>query len=406
MNCLSSWGVASRLVALVTCACGVVLCTTTPAAAQESPALFNVSTRGNVGTGSDVLIAGLVIQGSAPRTILFRVLGPTLASFDVPGSLADPTVALYSGQTEIASNDDWESDAGSANTARDAGLAPPSARECIIVRTLAPGAYTAMVKGKNSTTGIALVEAYDLDTRASTAPSLSRVLNLSTRGRVGTGYSVMITGFIINGTEPRTVLINAIGGSLAEFGLSGVLGDPSLEIYNSSGQKIAESDDWLDSADFETIAKTGFSPRDPLEPSLWLTLQPGAYTAMVKGVNNAEGTALPELYEVRTLNNDVRFSPTSIGDRTGKLAYSTGSAAESIDLTFTGGAVASVNGGANGTYTYVAGDNFRGTLKVQASGYTLDGKLTFYRNKIAVFEGKLQKPGSANQDAGGVLVLN
>lgn len=367
--------------------------------------MFNVSTRGHVGTGDNVLIAGFVITGNAPRTILIRVLGPTLSNFNVPGVLADPTVGLYSGSNEIAANDDWETDASSADAARTAGIAPSNARECVLVRTLAPGPYTAIVRGKNNSTGVALVEANDLDTRASTAPSLSRVLNLSTRGRVGSGDNVMIMGFIINGTEPRNILINTIAGSLAEVGLAGVLGDPTLEIYNSGGQKIAESDDWIDSPNFESIARTAASPRDPLEAAVWLTLNPGAYTAVVRGVNGAEGIAVPELYELRSLS-DVRFTLTTLGERTGKLAFTTGTTAESIEIKFSGGAIATVGTGTAGTYSYVSTDNFRATLRVEASGYTIVGDLLFYRGNVAVFQGKIQKPGAANLDGGGILVFN
>jgi hypothetical protein len=394
-----------RRILLSACAAGALGGPCGLAQAQESPALFNVSTRGQVGTGDNVLIAGLVIEGSAPRTILFRVLGPTLSNFNVAGVLNDPTVTLYSGSSQIGSNDDWESDAASAQTARDVGLNPPSSRECVIVRTLAPGAYTAIVNGKNSTTGVALVEAYDLDTRASTAPSFSRVLNLATRGRVGTGDNVLITGFVLYGSQPRNLLINAIAGSLAEFNVSGVLQDPKIELYNAAGQKIAEDDDWISSSNFEAIANTGASPRDPLESSLWVQLNPGAYTAVVSGVAGGQGIAMAELYEFRSVGA-VRFSPNTLADRTARLVVNAGTSAETLELSFTGGAVAKVGTGANGTYTYTASDNFRGTINLDASGYTLTGNLIFYRNGVAVFTGKLRRPGAAEQDSGGLLVLN
>lgn len=371
--------------------------------AQEEPALINVATRGAVGTGENVLIAGFIIQGTTPRRVAVRVLGPSLTQFGVNGVLANPTLELNSGNTVIGQNDDWQSDAATAQTLRNINLAPGAAAESAVLMTLNPGPYTAVVRGKNDTTGVVLLTVDDLDARDNNGLNSSRTINLSTRGRVGTGDSVMIMGFIIGGSAPRDILVTAIAGSLAEYGLNDVLTDSKIEIF-SGNTKIAESDDWIDSPDFETIAKTGASPRDPLEAAVWLHLAPGNYTAVVTGANGEQGIALPEVDDVRQLK-DITFAPANLIDRTGTLAISTGSTPDSLNLAFIGSGSATVNTGTAGTYTYTPTSGFLSNVSVTASGYTVTGTLQFYRDKVAVFSGSLTKPGATKQDAGGVLVL-
>lgn len=371
---------------------------------QNPPALINVSTRGTAGSGDNVMIAGFIVQGSGPRTVAIRAIGPSLVNYGIQGTLTDPTLTLNANGTDLATNDDWKLDGPSAAALTAAKLAPSSDREAALVRTLNPGPYTVIVGGKGSSTGVALVEVYDLDGADNTAAT-SLISNLSTRGRVGSGDNVMIIGFIIGGSTKRDILVTAVSGSLGEYAVSGALVDPKIQIFTASGQKIAESDDWINSLDFDTIARTGASPHDPLESAAWLRLDPGAYTAVVSGVNGIEGVALPEIYDIRGLR-DIRFSPTTLSARTGKLAISTGASPEAFDFTFSTNGSATVNAGVSGTFSYTAADDFRATISVDASGYTLSGKLQFYRDKIAVFDGTLKKPGSNAQTAGGILILN
>jgi hypothetical protein len=383
-----------------------------PLAAQEAPALVNVATRGQVGTDADVMIAGVVVTGTAPRTLLFRVQGPSLTPLEVDGALVDPEIvitALTTGE-EIARNDNWRNNAAAdLALAQERGFTPKDDRECLVVRSVAPGGYTATVSGKNRTTGVALVEVFDLDTQASTAPSFSRVLNLSTRANVGSGSAVLITGFIIKGTAPRNILINGIAGSLSEFGLGAALPDSAITVVkiedDGTQTPVAESDDWITSPDFDVIARSGSGPRDPLEAAVYLrNLAPGTYTAILRGVDGSQGVALPELYELRT-EGTARFSLPTLAGRKGNLVYSTGTAGQTVAVSFAANGVAVVGTGAAGTYTYTVKDDFRADVSVTASGYTVTGTLQFYRGNMAVFEGKLQAPGTANQDAGGILVL-
>ncbi|PYV63953.1 MAG: hypothetical protein DMG97_36410, partial [Acidobacteria bacterium] len=158
-----------------------------------------------------------------------------------------------------------------------------------IISTLQPGNYTAIIRGVNNTTGVALVEVYDLDTTAS-----ANLVNISTRGFVETGDNVMIGGLIILGSTPEKVIIRAIGPELTAYGVPGALQDPTLELHDGQGNLIAFDDNWKDSQQTE-IAATGLFPADDRESAIVATLPPGNYTAIVHGVNGTSGVALVEV---------------------------------------------------------------------------------------------------------------
>jgi hypothetical protein len=158
---------------------------------------------------------------------------------------------------------------------------------------LAPGAYTVIVTGKDATPGIALVELYDI-----TPLSNSKLGNTSTRGFVGTGDNVLISGFIIGDVDSATVVVRALGPSLASYGVSGVLSDPTLTIYDSSGSLIASNDNWETDPNAIYVQKNGHTPPNALESALVLHLPAGAYTAVVRGANGATGNALVEVYHL------------------------------------------------------------------------------------------------------------
>ena len=260
----------------------------------DPPRLTNISTRGQVQTGSDVMIAGFVVSGANPKNVLIRALGPTLTSFGVPGALADPQIQLVrlSDNQTIATNDNWQS-AGNASVIQASGLAPSNPLEPAVHMQLQPGAYTAIISGVNNGTGVALVEAYEMDQPG------TPFINISTRGKVLTGSDVMIGGFVVQGTGSQTVLIRAIGPSLANFGVQGALSNPTMSLVRiSDNSTIASNDDWQTNANAAAITATGNAPTSPLESALLVTLQPGAYTAVVSGTNGATGTALIEVYKV------------------------------------------------------------------------------------------------------------
>jgi hypothetical protein len=248
--------------------------------------LGNISTRLNVGTADNVLIGGFIVTGPLLKKIMVRGLGPSLP---VPGALADPVLELHdgSGQT-IATNDDW----GTAENVQEitqSGIAPTNSRESAILATLAPGSYTAIVKGAGNTTGVGLVEAYDLNTHAS-----AKLANISTRGSVQTGDNVMIGGLIAVGQGSENVLVRAIGPSLA---LPNRLSDPTLELRDSNGGLIASNDNWRDTQE-AAIQATGIPPSDDHESAILTTLTPASYTAILRGANETSGVALVEVYSL------------------------------------------------------------------------------------------------------------
>ncbi|HEY2101958.1 MAG TPA: hypothetical protein VGH08_01780 [Chthoniobacterales bacterium] len=254
--------------------------------------LANISTRGLVGTGDQVMIGGFIIGGTAPKQVLIRAIGPSLVNLHVAGPLQDPILSLHDTTQEIASNDDWQSAANAGQI--PINLQPQDARESAILISLAPGEYTGIVTGKGGTTGVGLVEVYDLDPNSG-----SNLANISTRGFVGTGDNVMIGGFIAGGPSNGSaqLLIRAIGPSLANLGVNGALNDPMLALFDANGQKFATNDNWKDNQDGE-IQATGKAPIDDRESAILARLPSGSFTAIVSGVNNTTGIALIEVFNL------------------------------------------------------------------------------------------------------------
>jgi hypothetical protein len=256
------------------------------------------STRLHVETGQHVGIAGFIISGSTSRKIIVRALGPTLAQFGVPGVLQNPALHLFdSSNNLIASNDNWKS--SQQTEIQASGLALGDDREAAIVRTLAPGNYTAVVHGVNATVGAALLEVYDLD-----QSSASLITNISTRGSVGTDTNVMIGGFIVggglgtNGDGSSEVLVRALGPELTSFGIADALQDPKMELFDGNGNLLASNDNWRDSQQ-AAIQATGVAPGDDREPAILTTLIQGNWTAILRGKNNTTGVGLIELYRIQ-----------------------------------------------------------------------------------------------------------
>ncbi len=257
--------------------------------------LVNLSTRGWVGTGGSVMIAGFIIGGNAPKQVLIRAIGPALANAGVSSVLNDPMMTLTTVHGRfITENNNWQET--QADAIRATGKAPSNNRESAILTTLEPGPYTAIVRGVNDTVGNALVEVYEIN--APTVP----LANISTRGWVGTGYSVMIAGFIIGGNGPQQVLIRAIGPALAQANVPSVLNDPSITLTTVQGAFIAENDNWQQTQE-AAIRATRKAPEYPSESAILITLDPGPYTAIVSGVGNTEGNALVEVFQQADTSN-------------------------------------------------------------------------------------------------------
>ncbi|MDQ6625839.1 MAG: hypothetical protein M3Y69_06840 [Verrucomicrobiota bacterium] len=270
---------------------GVSVVVTPIASPSPAPQFANISTREFVQTGDNVLIGGFIVTGTQPKKVLIRALGP---STGVAGSLADPTLELYTGSTLLASNDNWVS-SQDKQAIQDTGIAPKNDAESAILRTLPAGnsAYTAVVRGVNNTTGVALVEVYDLDTSVD-----SRLANISTRGAVGVDPNAMIAGFIIVGGSNQKVVLRVVGPSL---GLAGSLANPTLELRDKNGALLGTSDDWKNSGQTAEIKATGIPPQDDREPAIVAFLPAGtnAYTAVVRGTGGSTGIAVVEAYAVQ-----------------------------------------------------------------------------------------------------------
>lgn len=262
--------------------------------------LLNVSTRMEVGVGDHVAISGFIVGGTGTKKVLLRAIGPSLSQAGLKGVLTDPVLELYD-QTGaiIATNDNWETTqlggiitAGQQEEIRATTIPPNESAEAALIADLAPGAYTAVMRGSGNQTGLGLTEIYDLSQAAPAAVS-----NLSTRGFVQTGTNVLIGGFIVGGSDTSDVVVRALGPSLAQAGVSGVLSDPTLELRDSNGALMASNDNWADTQQAE-IEGSGLAPTDAREAAIHQTLSPGSYTATVAGKNGGLGVGLVEVYRL------------------------------------------------------------------------------------------------------------
>jgi hypothetical protein len=265
------------------------------------PRIANISTRGQVLTGGDVMIAGFIIGGTTSKTVVVNVAGPSLVPLGIPNALVNPTITVVrsSDNAVLAINDDWQSQAGGAPDVaaiQATGFQPNNPAEpAVILRNLPPGAYTAIVSGVGNTTGVGLVGVFEVDHFE--VP----LINISTRMQVLTGNDVMIAGFVLQGTGNRTVVINVAGPHLSTLGVTGVLANPKLRVVRSiDSVDVAINDDWQTQAapDVAAIQASGFQPNNSLEPASILTLPPGAYTVVVDGAGGTTGVGLVGVFLV------------------------------------------------------------------------------------------------------------
>jgi hypothetical protein len=267
--------------------------------------LKNLATRGQVGTGADIMIAGFVVGGSAPKQLLVRAIGPTLASFNVPGVVPATELQIFQGSTMLYSNTGWSSTPVNATAVANADLQvgafalPTGSADSALVGTFAPGSYTAMVTGVGGATGVGLVEIYDMDPY--TPFSSQKLINVSTRGLVGSGSNNLIAGFSINGSAPKRLLIRAAGPGLSTMNVSGALATPHLQLFNNAQVVIRENYSWevgndktLVTAAEQQTGAFAFADKSA-DSAILIVLPPGTYTAAVSG---GSGVALVEVYEV------------------------------------------------------------------------------------------------------------
>jgi hypothetical protein len=255
------------------------------------------------------MIGGFIVQGTGTKRVIIRAIGPELTQFGITDVLANPRLELYNGTGAlIGTNDDWQTTIiggvitrNQVSDIQNSGLAPTEANESAIIADLQPGNYTAIVRGVNDSTGVALVEVYDFN------PGVSSTLgNISTRSFVQIGEHVMIGGFIVQGSGLKSVIIRAIGPELTQFGITDALANPKLELYNGAGVLIASNDNWQSTIiggiitrnQVSDIQDSGHAPTEANESAIIADLPPGNYTAIVRGVNNTIGVALAEVYDL------------------------------------------------------------------------------------------------------------
>ena len=269
----------------------------------EFSGLVNLSARASVGTGANVVIPGITVRGTKPKTLLIRAAGPALAAFGVGGTLANPLLGVFDSRGDrVLANDNWSDvpnlgDLRAATAAQGAFALPEGGRDAAMLVTLPPGGYTVQVAGAGTgaaAQGVAIVEVYEADANPST------LVNLSCRANVGVDDNILIAGFAISGVAPKRVLIRAVGPTLGALGVTGALSDPRLEVVNqATGATAAANDNWTGdlAAVFSSVGAFALNPGST-DAAVVATLPPGSYTAKVSGANRGTGVALVEVYEL------------------------------------------------------------------------------------------------------------
>jgi hypothetical protein len=241
------------------------------------------------------MIGGFIITGNSPKKIAVRSLGPILAGFGITDFLADPFLELRSSSGALLqSNDNWKDT--QQTEIENIGLAPNDDRESVIVTTLNPGAYTALLTGKGGTTGVGLVEIYNVNPGGD-----SQLANISTRGFVQGGNNVLIAGFILGSdTGADRIAIRGLGPSLSQFGLNPLLADPTLELHDNNGATLITNDDWeTDPVSAANLILFNLAPSNPKEAAIFTSLPPGTFTAILAGKNGGIGIGIVEVYGLK-----------------------------------------------------------------------------------------------------------
>jgi hypothetical protein len=233
--------------------------------------------------------------------VILRAIGNSLPALGITNALSDPLMELHaSSGAIIATSDDWMNDAD-ASTIASYHLDPSNSQESAILATLNPGDYTFVVRSfpnpNSSLTGTSIVELYDLHTTG------GRAANISTRGQVLQGDQVLIGGFIVGGSQTKTVIVRALGPSLAAAQVANPLNDPTLELRDAAGNLLASNNNWGDGPNAAQIQAEGFAPSQPAESAMRVALSPGNYTALVRSTSSATGIGLVEIYDLSPAPN-------------------------------------------------------------------------------------------------------
>lgn len=254
--------------------------------------LLNLSTRAFVGTNTGVLIGGFILQGTASATLVLRAIGPSLIPLGINGALADPFLELHDASGALlASNNNWPA-GPDASAIQRVGLVPTHTNESALRVTVPAGAYTVIISGVTQTSGIGVVEIYDLN------QTTTRAGNIATRGTVGSGENVMIAGCIVGGSASKSLVVRAIGPSLFNHGVSDALANPHLGFFNANGALVSENEDWQQGPDAAAIQNLGLAPESPLEAAVLVTLTPGAYTGIESPAPQDSGVGLIEIFDL------------------------------------------------------------------------------------------------------------
>jgi dUTPase len=250
------------------------------------------------------LIEGFIVDGptGSIKKIIVRAIGPSLIPFGIADALTNPTLEIrdVSG-TIVATNNDWKTTqvvglitSDQVAEINSTGVAPSDDRESAIIANLVPGSYTAVVRGVNNTTGTGVVDAYDLS-----GASPAKLANIATRGLVQAGDRLMVAGFIVQNAPVRAV-VRAIGPSLLAFGINNALADTTLELRDQNGHIVIQNDNWKVRSDGTSqqaeLEATGLQPSHDLEAALVADIQPGLYTAQVRGKNDTSGIGVVQVY--------------------------------------------------------------------------------------------------------------
>ncbi len=280
----------------------------TPPAPVSDSRLVNLSVRTQAGSGSQTLIVGFVVAGtSGSMPVLIRATGPALQTFGVDGFLPDPILTVYRSDGSVAAqNDNWGANAAQVSAAGTAvgafQLTNAASADAALTTSHGAGAYSAQVAGGGGGIGIALAEVYDTTPSGTYTTSMPRLANVSARTQVGTGSGVLIVGFVVSGSTPQKVLVRGIGRGLEKFGVTGVLANPQLTLFSSSGAVVATNTGWSSDpsigAVFTQVGAFELTPGST-DTALVATLQPGSYTVQISGANATTGVALAEVYEVK-----------------------------------------------------------------------------------------------------------